>query len=735
MKTAETPVPPRSTSEHPPETPLRHAAVVMGRGHSKILARHCAKLAIVYVRQSSLQQVLENRESTARQYALHAYAVALGWPATRVLLIDEDQGQSGASAQSRPGFQRLLAEVTMNHVGLVLGLEMSRLARSSKDWHHLLEVCALFGTLLADQDGVYDASDPNDRLLLGLKGTMSEVELHTMRQRLERGRLHKAQRGAMFHGVPMGYVLLPTSDVEKDPDAQARAVIELLFAQFDTLGSLYGLFHYLVTHHIWLPIRARSGPQKGQLQWRRPSLATLAQVLHHPIYAGAYAYGRRPVDPQGAYTGHAAHHRKWVPREQWAVLIRDHLPAYITWDHYLRNQERLTQNQSGPDTLGAPRAGVALLAGLVVCGTCGRRLQVSYRRTHQPYYSCVRHLVEATAQTCYGVQAAVLDTCVAHQVLQALEPAAIELSLQARHDVERERARLVQHWQQQGQRARYEVEAAERRYQAVDPANRLVAATLEQRWEEALRHARQLQEAYDRFRQDTPPHVEAEEWARITAVASDIPALWQAPGTTNRDRQAIIRCLMDRVVVHVQRDSAYVQVTLHWIGGARSQHEVIRPVRTYEQLRDFETLMGRIRALRTGGATTAQIATTLNREGLVPPKRYRPFSKELVGQLLERQGLGDERCVPEMLGPDEWWLGTLAQTLQMSPMKLREWVVRGWLHARKSPAQGLWIVWADAEEVARVGQLLMQSRRGVNGYPAACTTPKLHPPAPVGERS
>lgn len=391
MKTAETPVIPRSTPGHPLDAPLRHAALVVGRGHSKILARHCAQLAVVYVRQSSLQQVLENRESTARQYALHDYAVALGWPAARVLIIDEDQGQSGASAQERHGFQRLLAEVTMNHVGIVLGLEMSRLARSSKDWHHRLEVCALFGTLLADQDGVYDTSDPNDRLLLGLKGTMSAVELHTMRQRLERGRLHKAQRGALFHGVPMGYVLLPTGDVDFDPDAQARTVVRVLFEQFDRLGSLYGLFHSLVRHHIWLPVRARTGAQKGQLQWRRPSLATLAQVLHHPIYAGAYAYGRRPVDPQGASTGHSARHRKWVPRDQWAVLIQNHLPAYIPWDQYLQHQERLTQHQAGPDTMGAPREGVALLAGVLVCGTCGRRMQVSYRRTHQPYYSCVRH--------------------------------------------------------------------------------------------------------------------------------------------------------------------------------------------------------------------------------------------------------------------------------------------------------------------------------------------------------
>ncbi len=564
---------------------------------------------------------------------------------------------------------------------------------------------------------------------------MSEVELHTMRQRLERGRLHKAQRGAMCHGVPMGYVLLATGAVDKDPDAQARAVMQLVFDQFDCLGSLSGLFHYLVRPHIWLPIRARTGPQKGPLQWRRPSLATLAQVLHQPIYAGAYAYGRRPVDPARAYAGRPARSPKWVPLDQWAVLIQDHLPASSTWKHSLQNHARLTQNQSAPDAMGAPRAGVALLAGIIVCGLCGRRMHVSYRRTHQPYSNCLRPFVEATEPRCPGVQATVLDTCVAQQVLRALEPAALELSLQARHDVERERTRLGQHWQHQGQRARYEVDLAERRYQAVDPANRLVAATLEQRWAEALRHAQQLQEAYERFLRETPLALQGEEWERITAVATAIPTLWQAVGTTNRDRQAILRCLVDRVVVHVQRESEDVQVAIEWTGGARSHHEVSRPVRTYAQLRDSDTLMRRIRELRTGGATTAQIATTLKTEGFVPPKRSRPFSKELVCQLLERQGLGDERRVPALLGPDEWWLGDLARALQMSPMKLREWGVRGWLHARQSPAQGLWIVWADPEERARLGHLLTQSQRGGNASPASCTPPKPRPHAPAGDRS
>src|SRR5580658_9572137 len=255
---------------------------------AKIRAVHLDKLAVVYVRQSTPQQILENRESTARQYALAEFAQVLGWPAERVIVIDEDQGQSGARAENRTGYQRLLAELTLDHVGIVLGLEMSRLARSSKDWHHLLELCAIFGALLADQDGVYDPGDPNDRLLLGLKGTMSEVELHTMRNRLERGRMNKAQRGEMFHGVPMGYVILPNGEIAFDPDEQARSVMQLVFDKFDEIGTIYGLMCYLVRNNIALPIRSRTGPKKGELTWSRPSLSSLCQLLHHPIYAGAY---------------------------------------------------------------------------------------------------------------------------------------------------------------------------------------------------------------------------------------------------------------------------------------------------------------------------------------------------------------------------------------------------------------------------------------------------------------
>jgi DNA invertase Pin-like site-specific DNA recombinase len=718
MNATETTRPTGTPATTPQFQPLRSA---------KIVTEHLEKLAIVYVRQSSPQQVLENRESTARQYALAQYAEFLGWPAGRVLVIDEDQGQSGKTAENRLGFQRLLAEVTMEHVGIVLGLEMSRLARSSKDWHHLFELCGIYGTLLADQEGVYDANDPNDRLILGLKGIMSEMELQTMRNRLDRGRLNKAQRGEMFHGVPMGYVILPTGEVDFDPDEQAREVVQLVFDKFAELGSIYGVFHWLIRNDIQMPTRARTGAKKGQLDWRRPSIPTLAQVLRHPIYAGAYVYGRRPADPKRRLSP-AKSYRPWVPMEQWKVLIKDRLPAYITWDQYLRNRQCIEQNRNGSATPGVARNGAALLPGVLVCGNCGRHMQASYHAHDTAQYACNRQYVEATEPRCYGMSARVIDELVSEQVLRALEPACVQLSLQARADIERDRQRLDKQWQQRRKRARYEVELAERRYQSVDPANRLVASTLEKRWEETLREERRVQEDYDRFLNETPLALSAEEQARIEALACDIPTLWSAASTTNTDRKEMIRCIVERVVVQVRCDSEFVDVTIQWAGGYESQYEIVRPVATYAQLRDFDHLMDRVVQLREAGHAAPQIAERLNAEGFYPPKRSGQFTTPVIYQLLKRRSLiGNERSRDELLGEDEWWLTDLARELTMSHLKLRDWANRGWLHSRKTPVQGRWILWADQDEVARLRQLLEQSRRGVNAYTSELKTPKERP--------
>jgi hypothetical protein len=508
--------------------------------------------------------------------------------------------------------------------------------------------------------------------------------------------------------------------------------MQLVFDKFAELGSIYGVFHWLIRNDIRMPVRARTGAKKGQLDWRRPSIPSLAQVLRHPIYAGAYVYGRRPADPKRKLSP-AKDYRPWAPMEKWKVLIKDRLPAYISWDQYLKNRERIEHNRNGFNTPGVARRGAALLPGVLVCGNCGRHMQASYHSNHVAHYACNRQYVEATEPRCYGLSAQVIDELVSQQVLSALQPAALELSLQAQADVERERQRLDKHWQQRRNRARYEVELAERRYQAVDPTNRLVASTLEKRWEEALREERQLQEDYDRFLSNTPLTLSGEEQARIETLAGDIPKLWNAAGATNADRKEVIRCVVERVVVLVRCDSEYLDVTIHWAGGYESRHEIVRPVATYAQLRDFDQLMNRVVQLRKAGHAAPQIAERLNAEGFYPPKRSGQFTIPVIYQLLKRRALiGNERSHDELLGEDEWWLTDLARELAMSHMKLRDWANRGWLHSRQTPIQGRWILWADKDEVARLRQLLEQSRRGVNAYTSELKTPKERPtPRPM----
>lgn len=689
---------------------------------TKIRDWHLEQLAVVYVRQSSPHQILHHRESRERQYGLVDRAAALGWPRERIAMIDEDQGHSAKTADSRSGFHRILAEVTMGHVGLVLGLEMARLARSNKDWHQLLELCAVRGTVLADEDGIYDPNDSNDRLLLGLKGTISEFELVTMRNRLERGKLNKAQRGELYHKVPLGYLKLSTGEVILEPDEQARAVVQLLFDKFAELGTLYGLFRYLVEKKIRLGMRIQDGPRRGELEWRRPALPTLNQVLHNPIYAGAYAYGRRPTAAQRKAGGQPG--QRWLPMSEWKVLLHDKLPAYISWDQYLANQQRLQENRSMPGSSGAPRNGSALLTGLLVCGGCGRCLRSSYRSKAAASYSCERHLREDRDEKCPGLQAEPIDELVVRQILLAIEPAALELSLKAMEDVQQERERLHRHWKQRQERARYESERIERQYQAAEPENRLVARTLEQRWEESLREQRQLEEDYDRFLQEQPQQLRDEERVRIKALSGDVSALWNAPTTTAKDRKEIVRLLVERVVVHVRPDSEYVDAIIHWQGGCSTSHEIVRPVLRYEQLRDFDQMMERIAQWRDEGQTAPQIAERLNAEGFRTPKSRGDYTADLVNNFIAKHGLNRALTSEEQLVANEWRLPDLARKLQMTDGKLRSWAVRGWVHARKTGRQGSWILWADARERKRLQRLLDRSTRGITSYPSSWTTPQ-----------
>jgi DNA invertase Pin-like site-specific DNA recombinase len=673
----------------------------------KLKSWHFDRTAIVYVRQSSPQQVINHQESTARQYGLVDRAVALGWPRAQVVVIDDDLGKSGQSAEGRPGFQRLLAEVALDHIGVIFGLEMSRLARSCKDWHQLLELCGRFQTLLADADGVYDPIDYNDRLLLGLTGIMSEAELHIIKERMHQGKLNKARRGELIGPAPIGYLKRGKTELVIDPDEQVQAVVRLLFDQFERQGTLHGLLRYLVHHQIRLPVRPHGGPNRGLLEWRRPCRETLQNLLHHPLYAGAYRYGYRPTDPRRKQPGRPHTGRRICSAEKCLVLIRDRFPTYITWERFQANQERLTANRARHEAQGAPREGAALLKGLIRCGHCGQRMMVHYARPANRYaYVCGRAVADYAEPLCQSLSGPGLDELVAQHLLAAVEPAALEASMAAVEDVERERAELQQHWQLRRERARYEVERGSRQYHACEPENRLVARELERRWEEALLEERKLDEEFERWQQAAPSRLSADDRALVQSLAADLPALWRAETTTVQDRVRIARLLLDQVEVTVDKTNERVAVRLHWVGGTTQDQVMNRPVKCYTQMADYPKLVMKLRALHKQRLTARQMAERLNAAGFRPPKRTMRFTGVMVRGLLERLGLpGRERLGSRTgLEPDEWRPGELARHLDISRHTVNKWRSQGWLHARRD-ADGYWVLWADVAEVGRLREL------------------------------
>jgi DNA invertase Pin-like site-specific DNA recombinase len=704
---------------------------------SKLRDEHCAKLAIVYVRQSTQHQVLEHRESTARQYALVDRAVALGWLRASVLVIDEDQGQSGSSAEGRVGFQRLLTEISLDRVGIILGLEMSRLAHSCKDWHALLELCAIYRTLLADADGLYDPSDYNDRLLLGLKGTMSEAELHILKSRLHRGMWNKAERGELLNHAPIGYVRTATGDFVMDPDEQVQSTVRLIFEQFTRRGSVNGLLKWLVASDVKLPVRPHFGLNRGELQWRRANRVTLLNLLHHPIYAGAYRWGHREVDPRKKVAGRPTTGRTFKSHDECRVLIRDRFPAYISWEQFEENQKKLAENRVRGKMLSAPRHGPSVLAGLLVCGRCGHRMLVGYSNTSRTShaktlrYSCLRAAIDYGEAKCQSLSGAVFEAFVVQRLLQVVGPASLELSLSATDDLEKERMHLGQQWHQRLERAAYEVELAKRQYDVVDPGHRLVARELERRWDESLRIQEQLQADYARFQRECPARLSDSERKQILALAKDLPSLWQADSTTPEDRQMIARMLLDQIVVSVEGDTDRVDVELCWAGGFTSRHTLYRPVQTYKQLSNYEQLIERIDALRAEGKSLALTAKVLNDEDFHPPKRASRFTAAILSRLLRERGVRSAplpRSVSEgkHLQMHEWWLADLAAELQMPIATMHRWQRVGWVTSRKvAIAQGRWAIFADSDELDRL-RLLRSARRGWadEPYPQYLITPK-----------
>src|SRR6266566_2755163 len=506
--------------------------------HHKIAATHLQRQAYLYVRQSTLRQVLENTESTKRQYALRERAVVLGWPLDRIVVIDSDLGQSGADSD-RVGFQKLVAAVGMGEVGVVLGLEVSRLARSSSDWHRLLEICALTDTLILDEDGLYNPGHFNDRLLLGLKGTMSEAELHVLRARLIGGQRAKASRGELEMKLPIGLVHDSTGKVVLDPDLQVQAALRTFFETFRRTGSAASTVRSFREQGLLFPRRLSSGPHQGELAWGPLLHWRALRALKNPRYAGAFVYGRT----QTRRTPHGTERRVQLPREQWHTLIRDAHPGYIAWAEYEENLRRLHDNAQacGADRRhGPPREGPALLQGLTVCGRCGGRMTIRYYVSHRevlPEYVCQREGIEHAQAICQRIVGGALDRAIGELLVETVSPLALEVALAVQDELEARAQEVDRMRRQQVERARYETELAQRRYLRVDPDNRLVADSLEADWNRKLCTLQEAQQQYERQREKDRLAIDEELRTRLHRMATDFPRLWRDPNTPDRERK------------------------------------------------------------------------------------------------------------------------------------------------------------------------------------------------------
>jgi len=673
----------------------------------KIFRRHRERLAIVYIRQSTVQQVERHQESTRLQYALVDRAFHLGWARESIVVVDDDLGRSGATIEGRLGFQRLVADVGLGNVGLVLGIEMSRLARSCRDWHQLLEICALFDTLIADTDGVYDPAQFNDRLLLGLKGTMSEAELHILKARMLEGRRAKARRGELGKPVPMGYLRRLSGEVVLDPDEQAQGTIRQVFELFERFRTVGKVLCYLVEHDIRMPVRTPGGLGKGELEWRRANRPSLYNLFGNPIYAGVYAYGVRASDRRRQKPGRPGTGRRPPRADEAEVFLPDRAPAYITREQFERNQAQLRANR--PDRLGPVRAGSALLSGLLVCGQCGLRMTVIYNNDgHAARYACTGQNSSYGEPFCQSLKAAPVDAEVTSLILQALEPAALEASLALAVDLQAERAALEQQWRQRLERAQYQVDQARRRYASTEPENRLVARTLERDWEMALAEQVRLTADHERFRRERPQSPSPAELAAIRQLTTDLPALWRAPTTTNQERQTIVRLLLERLLVTVLGGSEQVRLQCHWHGGNQTAHTLIRPVARLQALSTYTALIERATALHRAGNRCTVIAAILNQEAWRPPKRRDTFNPAMVRRLLTTAGVVQPsprrpRALPERK-PDEWTIRELAEELGVPQPTLYDWVQTGRLRSRlvTTGSSSAKLVTADAAMIAHL---------------------------------
>lgn len=686
--------------------------------NSKITDEHRVKLAYVYVRQSTVWQVEHNTESTVRQYELKDRAVALGWPATNIKVIDQDLGKSGARSDGRQGFQQLLADISLGQAGIVLSLEAARLARNCSDWYRMLELCSIFGVLIADYELVYDPRLYHDRLLLGLAGMMSEAELHHIRMRMVEGQRHKAERGELRLPLPVGLDRLPSGEVVLNPDAEIQARLRLVFEKFVELGSAFAVVRYLRKHNLPIPTRPRRGPEPYDIVWLPAKRASVLNILKSPAYAGAYVYGKTKTDLRRRKPGNHSSGVVQVPIDQWGICIQDVYPSYISWEQYMANQKQLDANRytfkAGKQ--GAARGGHAMLQGIAVCGKCGARMWAKYRGAdgRQAAYICNESTRELSEARCQGILAAEIDAEIERQILMALDPDKISIALKVFEQMEEENAGLERQWKLRLERARYEAERAQRHYLACEPENRLVARNLEKNWEARLRAAEKLEHEHEQWRRSQAVAVTASDRQEILALGENLPKIWYAEATTAVDRKRIVRLLIKEALLDRRREKGRVWIQINWQTGAMSQHWVEPRVRRYNDMKQAGGLRRRIEELKSAGNRDGDIAEILSAEGFQTTTGGK-IDRNAVWHLRQIWEIDSDkkarRKVVERWDDGSYTLEGAAAAIGVHPRTIYTWISREMLDARQPFKHAPWKIYLSDERIKELRDYLSQVRK------------------------
>jgi len=664
----------------------------------KIAEHHRNRSAYVYLRQSTPGQVLHHQESTERQYALREKAEELGWSPAAIRTLDGDLGKSGTQTAGREDFKTLVADVSMGQVGAVLALEASRLSRSDLEWHRLLELCALTQTLVIDEDGCYDPADFNDGLLLGLQGTMAQAELHFLRTRLQGGKLNKAKKGELRFPLPVGLRFDEQSRIIVDPDEEVRGAVAFVFRLFRETGSAFAVVQRFAERGLRFPKRAYGGAWAGQLIWGRLTHSRVLGILKNPSYAGMYVFGRYQYRVQINAEGKVRKRMQAVAMPDWRVRLPEHHEGYITLEEFLKNTERLEKNRTnGEETIlsGPAREGLALLQGLLLCGHCGRALTVRYTGNGgvYPLYLCnwLNHQTLAT-KACLSFRCDVLDPVIVEEVLKALQPAELELALAALQELETRDQAILRQWQMRLERAEYEAALAERRYQEVDPSQRLVASTLERRWNDALLQLQDLKKQVAEVLRQEARVATPEQKEKVLALARDLPRVWHAPTTQAKDRKRMLRLLIKDITVEKPQPKQLL-VHVRWQGGASTSHSVPLPPSIADRTRYPAPLVDRVRDLAQS-LPDAQIVDRLHQEGLVSALG-KPFTASMIRWIRYRYKIP----AAKLMSSQESTVQQVAERFRVSINVVYYWIEQGLLQARQlNPGMPYWITVREADE-------------------------------------